>query len=318
MARMRILITGAAGFIGSSIASALLTRGEEVIGLDNFDPFYDRALKESNVRRLEAQSLFSFIEGDILDDQALDSALGGVDRVIHLAALAGVRPSIETPARYFKVNAEGTTRLLEACVRSGISRIVVASSSSVYGSRSETPFRESDPCDHPASPYAASKKATELICSTFNELYGVALTCLRYFTVYGPRQRPEMAIHKFVRRALAGESIPMFGDGSSGRDYTFISDIVDGSIAAMDRQQDGAFKIYNLGGSSPILLRDLISTIGEATETKIDIEQLEWQAGDVPITCADVSLAQADLGYAPKVPLVEGLRQFVSWFRSRD
>jgi len=311
---MRVLLTGAAGFIGSSVAEALLSRGDEVVGLDNIDPFYDRSHKERNLRELGRHPGFAVHIGTILDARLLDTLLAGVDRVVHLAALAGVRPSIAEPARYMRVNVEGTTEVLEACCRRSVKRLIVASSSSVYGVRSKTPFSESDPCDRPASPYAASKRAAEHICATHHHLYGLGVTCLRYFTVYGPRQRPEMAIHKFIRRTFAGESVPMFGDGNSGRDYTYIDDIVAGTLAALDRQ-DGAFHVYNLGGAHPVLLRDLLAAIGEATGRPVDIDEQPWQAGDVPITSADVSLAEAELGYSPRVGLAEGLERFVEWYR---
>jgi UDP-glucuronate 4-epimerase len=314
---MRVLITGAAGFIGSSVAEALLVRGDEVAGLDNFDPFYDRAIKVANLEALSKHSGFTFLEGDILDAGLLSRALSPPpDRVLHLAALAGVRPSIAAPLRYMRVNVEGTTNVLEACRHHGLQRLVVASSSSVYGARSKTPFTEEDPCDRPVSPYAASKKATEAVCATYCHLFEMDISCMRYFTVYGPRQRPEMAIHKFVRQATEGRPITMFGDGSSGRDYTFIQDIVDGTLAALDRDLPG-FRVYNLGGSQPVLLRDLIAAIGEALGKEVEIEHKPWQAGDVPITSADVRRAGADLGYSPKVPLTEGLTRFVKWYRSR-
>lgn len=313
---MRVLLTGVAGFIGSSVAEALLARGDEVVGLDNFDPFYDRALKQRNLQGLLTSPRFTFREGDILDTTLLGELLDGVDRLVHLAALAGVRPSIAEPARYMRVNVEGTTLLLEACRAAGVERGVVASSSSVYGVRSEVPFAEDDPCDRPASPYAASKRATELVCATAAHLHGMGLSCLRYFTVYGPRQRPEMAIHKFVRKAFAGQAVPMFGDGNSGRDYTFISDIVAGTLAALDRQ-DGQFHLYNLGGAHPVLLSELIDAIGEATGRTVRIDRQPWQAGDVPITSADVRRAEGELGYAPQVSLSEGLARFVAWYRSR-
>ena len=311
---MRVLLTGAAGFIGSTLARALLARGDEVVGLDNFDPFYDRIVKERNLRDLSRYERFSVHAGDVLDGSLLDRLLDGVDRVVHLAALAGVRPSLEAPSRYMRVNVEGTTEVLEACRRANIGNLVVASSSSVYGVRSTAPFYEDDPCDRPASPYAASKRATEHICATYHHLYETGVTCLRYFTVYGPRQRPEMAIHKFVRLALAGEAVPMFGDGASGRDYTYIDDIVDGTLAALDRQ-DGDFHVYNLGGAQPVLLRDLLDAIGEALGRKLRIDQRPWQAGDIPLTSADVSRAADELDYQPKVPLAVGLRRFVEWYR---
>ncbi len=312
---MRILVTGAAGFIGSSVSARLLERGDEVVGLDNFDPFYDRAIKEQNLLELSAAAAFSFHEGDLLDLPLVQGLIGGIDAVVHLAALAGVRPSIAEPARYMKVNVEGTTALLECCRLAGVNRLVVASSSSVYGARSQTPFTEEDPCDRPVSPYAASKKAVEAICATYTHLYGMGIACMRYFTVYGPRQRPEMAIHKFFRLAATGQPIPMFGDGGSGRDYTYIDDIVDGTLAALDREPQN-FRLFNLGGSSPILLRDLIAAIGEAAGKEVVIDQKPWQAGDVPLTCADLRRAQEELGYQPKVPLHEGLQRFARWYRS--
>ncbi len=316
---MRVLVTGAAGFIGSAVSRRLLERGDHIVGLDNFDPFYDRTIKERNLVPLRGFDGFEFCEGDLLDAETVARLLSDrarpVDRVVHLAALAGVRPSLMAPARYLRVNVEGTVRLLEACRVAGVRRLVVASSSSVYGSRSETPFSERDSCDRPSSPYAASKKATEVVCATYNELYDLGISCLRFFTVYGPGQRPEMAIHKFVRLALAGGAIPMFGDGTSGRDFTYIDDIVDGTVAALDRQ-NGSYKIYNLGGSQPVLLRDLIAAIGEATGCVPRIDHRPWQAGDVPITCADVTLARRELDYAPKVALAKGLRRFVDWYRA--
>lgn len=313
---MKILVTGAAGFIGSCVCLRLIERGDQVVGLDNFDPFYARTIKERNLQALQTKA-FEFHQGDILDHDVLQRVLKNVDGVIHLAALAGVRPSLENPARYMRVNAEGTTNVLQACHEERIKRIVVASSSSVYGPRTETPFRESDRCDLPASPYAASKKATELACATYHHLYDLGITCLRFFTVYGPRQRPEMAIHKFVRIALAKKPIPMFGDGTSGRDYTYIDDIVDGTVAALDKQ-NGAFNVYNLGGSNPVLLRELIEAIGRAIGIPVRLDQQPWQPGDVPVTFADVSRAEEDLGYRPKVALQEGLERFVGWYREQD
>ena len=216
---MRVLVTGAAGFIGSSVGEALLDRGNQVVGLDNFDPYYEPSRKEQNLAQLRRRDGFSFTEGDILDSPLVERLLcSGVDAVVHLAALAGVRPSLQAPARYMRGNVEGTALVLENCRKQGVDRVVVASSSSVYGARSQVPFCEEDSCDRPASPYAASKKATEVVCATYHELYGMTVRCLRYFTVYGPRQRPEMAIHRFVNQALIGQPLLIFGDGSTGRD----------------------------------------------------------------------------------------------------
>ena len=234
--------------------------------------------------------------------------------MIHLAALAGVRPSLERPARYMRVNVEGTVTVLETLRARGVRRFVVASSSSVYGAGATAPFGEADPCVAPASPYAASKRAAELACDTLARLHGLAVTCLRYFTVYGPRQRPEMAIHKFVRLASRGEPIPVFGAGRSGRDYTFIDDIVAGTMAALDRQR-GGYAVYNLGGSHPVLLNDLVDAIARALGRPVAVQRQPWQMGDVPLTAADVTRAARDLGYAPTVSLEEGLARFVRWYR---
>lgn len=312
---MRILVTGAAGFIGSHLAERLVRRGDEVVGFDNFDPFYDRLIKQRNLSGLVSQPGFTFVQGDILDAAILQQAMLGVDAVVHLAALAGVRPSLDQPARYMRVNVEGTVNLLQLCQLQRVQRVVVASSSSVYGRRSAAPFREGDRCDQPASPYAASKHATEAVCYTFHELHALAITCLRYFTVYGPRQRPEMAIHKFVRLALEGKPIPIYGDGRSGRDYTFIDDIVAGTVASVDQQQDNAFRVYNLGGAYPVELLELVRAISRAIGTEAEVEWRPSQPGDVPLTCADITLAGRDLGYAPGVALDEGLRRFVEWYR---
>jgi len=314
---MRVLVTGAAGFIGSWVCQRLLERGDAVLGLDNFDPFYARSIKQRNLDDCGAvRAGFAFHEGELCDRAQLDALLADADAVVHLAALAGVRPSLEAPARYMRVNVEGTTALLEACRAADVRRLVVASSSSVYGARSRTPFHEDDPCDRPASPYAASKRATELVCATHHQLYELGVSCLRYFTVYGPRQRPEMAIHKFVRRALAGEPLEIFGDGGSGRDYTYIDDAVAATLAALDRQ-DGGFHVYNVGGSQPVLLRDLVATIGEVLGVELRLTRLPWQAGDVPITCADVTRAERELGFQARVPLEDGLRRFLGWYRER-
>jgi UDP-glucuronate 4-epimerase len=316
---MSVLVTGAAGFIGSSLCEALLARGERVVGLDNFDPFYERGVKERNLAPLRGSAGFAFSEGDILDSELLDGLLAtGVERVVHLAALAGVRPSLAQPRRYLRVNVEGTANVLDACRRRGVGSLVVASSSSVYGARSRVPFSEEDPCERPASPYAASKKATVAVCASYVHLYPMRIACLRYFTVYGPRQRPEMAIHKFVRLALEGRALPIFGDGGSGRDYTYIDDIVAGTLSALDRLavQPDPFRVYNLGGARPVALRELAAAVGAATGRKLALEERPSQPGDVPITCADVARASSELGYGPRVALADGLARFVAWYRA--
>ena len=316
---MRVLLTGVAGFIGSHLAERLLARGHAIVGLDNFDPFYDPAIKQRNLAAVGGQPRFELVRGDIRDEglvKALLDRAPRVDLVCHLAALAGVRPSLAEPGRYASVNVGGTLSLLEACRRHGVARLVFASSSSVYGARSEVPFRESDPAVRPASPYAATKRAGELLCATYADLYGLETTCLRFFTVYGPRQRPEMAIHKFTRLLAAGTPVPLFGDGSSARDYTYVDDIIDGTVAAVERPRPG-FTIYNLGGSQATSLARLVELIAAALGTTAAVERLAMQPGDVPITYADVALAGRDLGYTPKVPIDEGITRFVEWFRAQ-
>lgn len=314
---MRILVTGAAGFIGSSLVDRLLSMGHEVLGLDNFNDFYDPAIKEANIASALAHEAFELVRGDILDRPLLKEIFGRFkpDRLVHLAAWAGVRPSIERPSLYQQVNLEGTTNLLERCREDGVRHMVFASSSSVYGDREKVPFSEADRVDFPISPYAATKKAGELLCYTYHHLFGLNVSCLRFFTVYGPRQRPEMAIHKFTRLIDAGEALPMFGDGSSSRDYTYIDDIVDGVVASIERVS--GYHVYNLGESKTITLKALIEAIGEALGKKPIIDQLPSQPGDVSRTFADVSVARAELDYEPKVTVQEGLRRFVAWFRAQ-
>ena len=308
------VVTGAAGFIGSHVSERLLTDGWRVTGIDCFDTFYDPEIKHRNLCCALSDDRFTLIEGDIRDEHLIDQAMrDGVDVVIHLAARAGVRPSIECPRLYEQVNVGGTCVLLEAVRQHGVKHFIFASSSSVYGNNKKVPFAESDNVDFPISPYAATKKAGVLLCHAYHHLFGIHMTCLRFFTVYGSRQRPDLAIHKFSRLIEQGKSIPMFGDGSTMRDYTFIGDIVAGVLAAIDRC-DG-YHIYNLGNSSPISLSDLIAAIETALGQKAIIEHLPMQPGDVIRTFADVSLAKADLGYAPQTDLVAGLKQFVSWLR---
>lgn len=309
------LVTGAAGFIGSHVCEALLEAGFQVIGLDSFDDFYDPAVKRVNLQGCRGREGFSLVEGDIRDAAAVVSALGdGVDVVLHLAARAGVRPSIENPVLYQDVNVNGTCVVLEASKDRGVERFILASSSSVYGNNRKVPFGESDNVDYPISPYAASKKATELLGYTYHHLFGMNVTCLRFFTVFGARQRPDLAIHKFTRLIEAGRPIPVYGDGSMERDHTYIDDIVAGVMAAVQRC-DG-FSIYNLGGSQPVSLSDMIAAIEEALGKTAKIERLPLQPGDVKTTYADVSLARKALGYEPRTSLAAGLKEFVAWFRA--
>ena len=305
-------MTGGVGFIGGHVCAALLARGDAVVALDAFDPSSDTRSREATARALSAHPAFRLVRGDIRDRSALDAALcDGADVVLHLAAKAGVRQSLADPAGYADVNVTGTAQVLEAARAAGVGRVVFASSSSVYGARDRGPFTEDMASAQPSSPYAASKRAGELLCGTFHAAWGLQTTALRFFTVYGPRQRPDMAIAAFLRKALAGEPLPVFGDGSSLRDYTFVSDIVEGVLAAIDRPL--GFAVLNLGGGRPIRLDALVALIGEVTGRSIQVERLGVQRGDVPLTFAELSAARGALGYAPRVGLVEGLCQTRDW-----
>lgn len=312
---MRVLVTGAAGFIGSHTADHLLARGDEVVGYDNFNDFYDPAIKRRNAAALARSPGFSLVEADLCDEGALDDlfASGRFDAIVHLAAWAGVRPSIQRPDIYIDANVRGTTNLLERARRHDVGRFVFASSSSVYGGRETVPFRETDEVDHPISPYAATKKAGEVLCYTWHHLYGLPVAALRFFTVYGPRQRPEMAIHRFATLLSRGEPVPMFGDGSTARDYTYVGDIVQGTVAALDRCE--GYEIYNLGESQTTRLDALIDTLAEKLGVEAKVKRQPEQPGDVPITFADISKARARLGYSPSVGIEEGVERFVEWFR---
>ncbi len=310
-----ILVTGAGGFIGSHLVDRLLADGYDVVGLDNFDNFYDPAIKRRNLRNALNNKHFRLMEGDIRDTETIQHAGEGSDAVVHLAARAGVRPSIRDPLLYEDVNIRGTLNILDMCRKNGVSRLLFGSSSSVYGINSKVPFAEDDPVGCPISPYAASKRAAELMCFTYHHLYGFSITCLRFFTVYGPRQRPEMAIHKFTRCIDQGREITLFGDGTSARDYTYVDDIIDGVVAALD--QPAGFEIINLGGSQTTRLRELVSLIEDALGKKADIKWLPDQPGDVPITYADISKAKRLLGYSPKVPVTEGIPRFVEWYKKQ-
>ncbi|MCB1034351.1 MAG: GDP-mannose 4,6-dehydratase, partial [Acidobacteria bacterium] len=307
--------TGGAGFIGSHLTRRLLGRGDRITVLDNFNDFYDPARKRQNVAEFLDRPSYRLVEGDIRDAALVDSLFrtSGFDGVVHLAARAGVRPSLAEPILYEDVNCIGTLRLLEAARAHGPETFIFGSSSSVYGINEKVPFAETDDISQPISPYATTKRTGELMCYNYYHLYGLRISCLRFFTVYGPAQRPEMAIHKFTHRLAQGEEIPMFGDGSSRRDYTFIDDIIDGVVASLDLAPD--FEIFNLGGAETTSLADLIRWIAEELEVEPRIRTLPMQPGDVPITYADVAKAGRLLGYSPKVPIREGLRRFVSWYR---
>jgi UDP-glucuronate 4-epimerase len=311
---MRCLVTGGAGFIGSHLVETLLARGDEVVVLDSFDDFYDPGRKRRNLQAALENPSFQLVEGDIRDRSLVEGLLsrGRPEIVYHLAARAGVRPSIHQPLLYTSVNVEGTVLLLEACRQNGVSRFVFASSSSVYGGSTRIPFREDDPLGRPVSPYAATKVAGELLGHAFSHLHGTDVTCLRYFTVYGPRQRPEMAIHRFVRRVLRDDPIPVYGNEGSQRDYTYVEDVVRATVLAGERA--GGYRIYNVGGSQPAELRELIASIGEATGREPRLDHHPEQPGDVPATWADTSLARAELGWEPRIELGEGLERFVRWY----
>ena len=310
------MVTGGAGFIGSHICEGLLRGGHAVWALDDLNPFYDPQIKRGNVH--EIQSLgkrFGFVQGDLTDRAVLDDLLGSVkfDQIIHLAARAGVRPSLEEPALYQRVNVEGTVNLLEAARLNGVRKITIASSSSVYGVNSKVPFCESDPIFRAISPYAASKLACEALGHVYHHVYGLDVVMLRFFTVYGPRQRPDLAIHKFARLINSGKPIPVFGDGSTARDYTHISDILEG-VLACTRTEFG-YEIFNLGESQTVSLNYLIEVLEGALGKKAMVERRPLQPGDVPITCADISKARAKRGYNPKTKIEQGIPLFVEWLR---
>lgn len=309
-----VLVTGGAGFIGSNLVDRLLADGHRVTVIDNFNDFYDPAIKRANVAAHCEHDSYRLVEADIRDRQAVDQLFrdGQFDQVVHLAAMAGVRPSIANPVLYQEVNLIGTMNLLEACRETNVKKLLFASSSSVYGNNEKVPFSETDPVDNPISPYASTKKSGELMAYTYHHLYDIPTACLRFFTVYGPRQRPEMAIHLFTDRIYRGEPIKMFGDGQSQRDYTFISDIVDGILRV--READFDYEIFNLGRSDTVALADLIAGIEKTLGKKANIERLPLQPGDVNRTFADISKARKLLDYEPKVSIADGLQQFADWY----
>jgi UDP-glucuronate 4-epimerase len=311
----RVLVTGAAGFIGSHLAEALVARGDEVVGIDNFDPFYDRALKEANLRDAGA-GRFTFHEADMLDGDRVAGLLTPDTVVVHLAAKAGVRPSIADPAGYARANVEGTAAVLEAARRAGAVRFVFGSSSSVYGDTTPAPFREDAPALDPVSPYAATKRAGELLVRAAASLHGLRAASLRFFTVYGPRQRPDLAIHAFARRMADGRPLTLFGDGTQSRDYTYCDDIVAGVIAAIDWTAGApvGMDVFNLGGSRPLPLKVLVEELSTAMGITPVVQWAPMQPGDVQTTCADVDKARRILGFEARMPFGEGIRRFAAWF----
>ena len=322
-----ILVTGGVGFIGSHLTEALLKIGYKVVVVDNFNDFYDPEIKRGNIMAIKSQMAklsipedhIQIIEGDIRNIEQLDKlfATYPIQLVVHLAAMAGVRPSISVPLLYNDVNINGTLNLLELCRKYGVKKFVFASSSSVYGNNKKVPFSETDFVDHPISPYAATKRAGELICHTYHHLYGMDIACLRFFTVFGPRQRPDLAIHKFTKLLINGEEIPFYGDGTTERDYTFIDDIIEGVVKALQWVQagQGLYEIFNLGESRTVNLKEMVTTLEKVIGKKAKLKVLPMQPGDVTRTYADITKAQKILGYNPTTTFEDGIKQFIQWYR---
>ena len=313
------LITGGAGFIGSSLAKSLLNEGNKVIAIDNFCDFYNPKIKESNVKELLESSDFKLYRNDIRDRETIAKIFNenNIDVVVHLAAMAGVRPSIENPVLYQEVNCMGTQNILEEMNAHNLKNLVMASSSSVYGNCKEVPFREDMIVDFAISPYAATKKANEVMTHVYHKLFNMNVIMLRFFTVYGPKQRPDLAINKFTRLMLEGKEIPMFGDGTTSRDYTYIDDIVDGIKRSCNYvlENTDVYEILNLGNSSPVSLKEMINTIGEVVGVEPKIRELPMQPGDVERTFADVSKVKSLIGYEPKISFKQGIENFVNWYK---
>ena len=312
-----ILITGGAGFIGSHLVDRLLSEGDwQITVVDDFNDFYDPAIKRQNVGRHQQSSNYRLLEADIREKASLEKSFDNTDYdcIVHLAARAGVRPSLEQPVLYNETNVAGTLNLLELAKERGIKHFVFGSSSSVYGINAKVPFSEDDPIRQPISPYAATKAAGELLCHTYSHLYGLRCVCLRFFTVYGPRQRPDLAIHKFARLISEGKSIPVFGDGSTRRDYTYVDDIIGGVRAAIDFDQS-KYEVFNLGESRTVELSELISLLEKELDLQAKIDRQPPQPGDVPQTYADITKARKLLNYNPQTQIEEGIKRFVSWFR---
>ncbi len=310
----RILVTGAAGFIGSNLCERLLHDKHTIAGVDNFDPYYARAIKQNNLLHASASQQFRLIEADIRDAADMRGIFAAFqpDCVVHLAARAGVRPSLERPADYIQTNITGTINILEAARLHRTKHFVLASSSSVYGESAQSPFRETQPTNSPASPYAMTKKAAETAAFTYHQLYGMHTTCLRFFTVYGPRQRPDLAIARFTARIMQNLPITLFGDGSSSRDYTYVSDTVEGIASAVSHPN--GYQIYNLGNSAPVSLLQMTRTLADALGRQPQIEWLPSQPGDVSSTCADITLAQNRLGYSPATSFAHGIQKYAEWY----
>ncbi len=316
----KILVTGCAGFIGSHLSETLLKNNYQVVGVDNFDPYYSRELKEQNIEAILQHPNFTFHEFNLCDESLVREKLSDkFDCIVHLAAKAGVRPSIEDPQSYIDYNISATRNLIDLMKDTGSKKMVFASSSSVYGNIPDTPWNEELDVSMPISPYAFSKKSCELLNHTYHHLYKLDFINVRFFTVFGPRQRPDLAINKFTRLLFEGESIPMFGDGSTARDYTFVHDIVAGIIESIKylKSNDDVFENMNLGNNTPVKLIDLIHAIAEVTGQKLEIEQLPMQPGDVNITFADISKAEKMLGYKPQTSLKDGLKAFVDWYLAK-
>ena len=317
--RVNILVTGGVGFIGSHVCERLLEIGHAVCALDDLNDFYDPAIKQNTLRELQSRAQsFSFVHADITNRSEVDEVLGSMafDQIIHLAARAGVQPSLEEPALYQRVNVEGTVNLLESAREHSVNKITVASSSSVYGVNSKVPFSEADPIFSAISPYAASKLACEALGHVYHHVHGMDICMLRFFTVYGPRQRPDLAIHKFARLMHTGQPIPVYGDGNTSRDYTYVDDTVDGVVAATEKEF--GFEIINLGESQTVELKRLIELIEQAMGVKAEINRQPAQPGDVPITFANIEKAQDLLGYSPQTKIEDGIPRFIEWFRQQN
>lgn len=322
-----ILVTGGAGFIGSHLITSLLKSGLKVASLDNFNDFYNPEIKRRNIKAITTQMAergiprdhFKIVEGDIRDLEQMDKlfASSSIQLVVHLAAMAGVRPSISAPLLYNDVNINGTLNLLEMSKKYGVKKFVFASSSSVYGNNEKVPFAENDFVDHPISPYAATKRAGELLCHTYHHLYGMDIACLRFFTVYGPRQRPDLAIHKFTKLIIDEEEVPFYGDGTTERDYTYIDDIIDGVLRAIQWVQNGQghYEIFNLGESRTISLNEMVTILEKVIGKKARLKVLPMQPGDVKRTYADITKARKILGYHPVTAFEDGIEKFVQWYK---